>query len=236
MFRSIEVASVLFSISIWSLSAVPSPACGWWGDDDDDLIDDAITVVPSDTTSASLTPTDPEMMVRLSVAYRTGDGVEQNDNLAFEWARAAAEAGHPGAMNDLGQMYEIGFISEINDAAAVRWYQKAADLGIAAAQHSLASMLRYGRGAELDKLAADRWLRTAAEHGHPSAAGELASLIWYDQIDVGVPTEGCFWWLVAIRQGLDVSPERCFSEQPEMSEDDFDTVSERANAWMAEDP
>ncbi|MFQ5624199.1 MAG: tetratricopeptide repeat protein [Paracoccaceae bacterium] len=229
-----RVSRVPFSFLCWIFMASAPLACGWWGDGEMDHDDEAILIVPGGAAALPEMPDDPEQMARLSAAYRQGRGVAQDDGLAFEWARRAAEAGHVGAMNDLGQMYEIGIAGEIDNSAAVRWYRKAAELGSAAAQHSLASMLRDGRGVEIDEASANAWLRRAAEYGHPSAAGELASLIWHGEIPARFTAEGCFWWLVAVREGLEAPAERCLEETPGMTREMFRVLDDKAGAWVSE--
>ncbi len=224
--KAIAIAS--FTLVMVLTHATVSHACGWWGDGE-------VSLSSSDTDFfvpyLGGEPRDPSNMARLSTAYRTGDGVEQNNELALTWARRAAAAGHAGAMNDLGYMYEIGFAGEMNEAAAVFWYQKAADQEFAAAQHSLATMLRSGRGIEADIPAANIWLRRAAQNSHPSAAAELATIIWRQETSSAFPEEACFWWLIAIRLKLDVSPERCFSESPELTETEFSRLKDLVNNW-----
>lgn len=223
--KAIPLATIFFAISV-----LPSQmlACGWWGDGEINLESSESTFfIPRGDGILS----DPADMARLSTAYRTGEGVEKNDQLAVTWARRAAAAGHPGAMNDLAYMYEIGLTGEIDEKAATFWYKKAADHGIPAAEHSLSSMLRSGRGADVDVNAANTWLRRAAEHGHPSAAGELAMLIWYDEIVETHPNEGCFWWLVAIKLGLDASSERCIKISQSITETKFHELSAMAEDW-----
>lgn len=235
MYRTVRTMRVLLALSALSALALGAPAaqaCGWWGEGED-YTDDAIIIRPSDALQAlNLTPTDPAGMAELSTAYRLGNRLAQSDILAFEWAGKAAEAGHAGAMNDFAQMNEIGFLGQIDNGVAVHWYEKAAALGVAAAQHSLASMLRDGNGRDQDITAANLWLKRAANQGHDSATAELATRIWADTIAPEFPEEGCFWWLAAIRQGLDVSPQRCRQMRPDLSDTGYQALQARVDAWQ----
>jgi TPR repeat protein len=47
---------------------------------------------------------DVEAQVKLARAYQDGNGVEQNDTLAAQWYRQAAEHANPAAQNNLGKM------------------------------------------------------------------------------------------------------------------------------------
>ncbi len=222
--------AVLFAILGVFCLPHKSLACGWWGDGE-------VSIGSSDSDyfrpRIDSQLADPEDMLRLSRAFRTGDDIEKNNDLAMTWARRAAAAGHAGAMNDLGYMYEIGFASDINKEAAVFWFEKAAALGIVAAQHSLSTMLRSGLGTEVDLSLADQWLRKAAEQEHASAAGELASLIWAKEIAPQFPDEACFWWLIAIKAGLESSAERCLKKSPGLTDAEFQDLQRAATSHEA---
>jgi TPR repeat protein len=167
-------------------------------------------------------------MARLSTAYRQGNGVPRDLALARRWAQKAAEAGHIGAMNDLGQMSEAGLGGLKDETLAAHWYGAAAQYGIAGAQHSLA---REGRGAARDLAAAEGWLRRSAQQGHATAAADLSGMIWAGQATVRSPDEGCFWWLVASREGQQGAAERCRQAQPALSDEALSAVQARAAAW-----
>jgi TPR repeat protein len=217
-----RVAGVLVT-----LTCVPEavPACGWSGDGEMILFGKAdISFIPRGNSVT----TDPSEMARLSAAYRLGVGVEANRETALLWARRAAAAGHAGAMNDLAYMYETGFVGEADLAGALFWFRKSAELGIPAAQHSLAEMLREGRGVEKDIAQADILLREAAQGGHASASADLAELLWRGEIEEILPDEACFQWLVAVAGDHEGEPERCLSENPDMSEDRFETLNAMA--------
>ena len=122
-------AAVLVAAAL-VLAPVAAFACGWWGDGESDG-EESVVVGPDGAPVAEAEPLGPEQMARLSAAYRQGDGVPRNLVLARQWAQRAAEAGHAGAMNDLGQMFEAGLGGVGDQAAAAHWYGASARRGIA---------------------------------------------------------------------------------------------------------
>jgi hypothetical protein len=102
----------------------------------------------------------------------------QDDKLAVEWYRKAAEQGHANAQNSLGVMYVRGRGGlPQDDKQAVEWYRKAAEQGNAYAQNNLGVMYANGRGGlpQNEELAVE-WYRKAAEQGNTDAQAALTSL------------------------------------------------------------
>jgi TPR repeat protein len=223
-------AAAVLVVAALALTPPAAFGCGWWGDSADES-DDSVAVGPDGAPVEESESVDPGQMARLSAAYRQGDGVPRDLTLARRWARMAAEAGHAGAMNDLGQMLDEGLGGPRDEAAAARWYGEAARRGIAGAQHSLAAMLRDGRGVEGDLVAAEGWLRRSALQGHASAASDLSGMIWAGQVAARSPAEGCFWWLVASPERHQGAAERCREAQPALSDEALRAVQARAAAW-----
>lgn len=64
----------------------------------------------------------------LALCYWNGEGVEQNDSLAFEWIERSAEhwADYSDAQFLLGLFHEEGIGTKKDIAEAVKWYYKAA--------------------------------------------------------------------------------------------------------------
>lgn len=223
-------AAAVLAAAALLLASPAAFACGWWGDGESDS-EDSVVVGPDGVPLADAAPVDPGQMARLSAAYRQGDGVPRDLVLARQWAQRASEAGHAGAMNDLGQMMEMGIGGGGDQAAAAHWFGEAARRGVAGAQHSLAMMLRDGRGIEADLAAAEGWLRRSARQGHASAASDLSAMIWSGAVAARSPDEGCFWWLVAPSQGQQGAAEHCRQAQPALSDAALRAVQARAAAW-----
>jgi len=70
-------------------------------------------------------------------AYATGSGVDQDDSIAADWYRKAADLGNLEAENRLAECYRDGKGVTRDMAQAAAWYRKAAEQG-----HSGAALLR----------------------------------------------------------------------------------------------
>ena len=216
------------------LSPAVASACGWSGENLEDNNEDAVVIAPGpdsfDTNTA-------EGMAKMSEAYRLGQNVPKNEVLAKHWAKRAAEAGHPGGMNDYAQFLETGIGGPVDLEEAARWYHKAADLGVVNAQHSLANMYFEGRGLPRNEAEGVLWLRRAAAAQHPSAQAELADLIWRGRTPAQEPHEACFMWQSALQNGEQLDPERCRKQEPDLSQAGITALTKRARAaqpvvWM----
>lgn len=112
---------------------------------------------------------DVHAQLKLGKAYRDGEGVPQNDVLAFKWLRRAAEQDDPDAENDLGILYGTGKGVERDKQEAVRWYGKAAKQGNARAMFNLGAAYYNGDGVNTDDTASYAWFLLANEAGYPQA-------------------------------------------------------------------
>ena len=65
---------------------------------------------------------DPQGMLFVAFAYRTGRGVARDDRQAFHWYLQAAQAGMPEAQMEVGLMYELGIGTAVDAAEAAAWY------------------------------------------------------------------------------------------------------------------
>jgi len=68
---------------------------------------------------------DRNAMLYLGFAYRTGQGVQRNDEQAFHWYRKAARAGLPEAQIELSLMYELGIGTDPDPHEAGGWFSMA---------------------------------------------------------------------------------------------------------------
>lgn len=68
---------------------------------------------------------DPESMLFLAFAYRTGQGVPKNTQNAFNWYEKAAQAGVPEAQFELALMHELGLGTGVDAESAAQWYAQA---------------------------------------------------------------------------------------------------------------
>ncbi|MCP4355094.1 MAG: sel1 repeat family protein [Proteobacteria bacterium] len=77
----------------------------------------------------------------LGIMYRTGNGVEQNNKMAFKWFAKAAEAKFPLAMHHIGIMFYRGEGTRQNDVRALMWLKL--------------SQLYYSEGTDRDSVRQD---------------------------------------------------------------------------------
>ncbi len=107
---------------------------------------------------------------------RALDRSKESEKETFDLYRKAAEAGHPGAMNNLGSMFQNGRGVAQNDAEAIRWYRRSAELGQREAMSNLALMYANGRGVAANDAEAAHWYRKAAEAGDVQAMLAIARM------------------------------------------------------------
>ena len=81
----------------------------------------------------------------LAVAYRYGNGVEENYKEAVHWYQLASDQGYAESQYNLGVMYEEGKGVKQDKKEAVKWYQSSANRGFKWAQHKIAVLYRYGK-------------------------------------------------------------------------------------------
>ncbi|KAG0270112.1 hypothetical protein DFQ27_000413 [Actinomortierella ambigua] len=85
---------------------------------------------PTDFFSLSRKATlnDVDAQVSLAEMYETGgSGVPQDNEMAFVWYLRAAQQGHTGAMDRVGDMYAEGRGTEQSDDEAARWHKQATE-------------------------------------------------------------------------------------------------------------
>ena len=70
-----------------------------------------------------------QAQAQLAAMYANGDGVPEDNAVAFKWFRKAAEQGLPDAQNVLGLMYAAGKGTPRDDIAALVWFNLAARTG-----------------------------------------------------------------------------------------------------------
>jgi len=115
-------------------------------------------------------------MYNLGVAYSTGNGVPQSDDVALTWYMFAAEKENLESYLALGKLYSDGAAFKPDYTAALDWYTKAATAGDASAQYIVASMYLKGLGTERDAQKAAEWLKKAAAQKYGDAKTKLEEL------------------------------------------------------------
>jgi len=112
----------------------------------------------------------------LGERYRLGEGVPQDDEVAYRWFEAAAEQGEPNAQNNLGSMLRNGMGTAADSEKAVHWYGLAANGGNSDAMFNLGKSYLHGLGTPIDLPTALEWFSRAAEQGHIEAICELGTM------------------------------------------------------------
>ena len=152
---------------------------------------------------------DPEAQYQLASCYHTGYGVEENDSLAFVWAKKSAEQNYPAGLYFLAFCYETGKGCSANMSNAKFLYQKAyekamslANSGDPSAQFVVGKIFDYGNGGvKKDQEVAVRWYLRAAEQGYPGAQFNMGSCC---QLGEGVKEDkeqAVYWYRQAALQG-----------------------------------
>jgi TPR repeat protein len=102
-----------------------------------------------------------------------GQGIEQDQPLAFRWFEIAARRGHLMARNMLGRCLEHGWGCTADALLAARHYQMAAEAGLDWAMYNYANLLATGRGVVENQAQAMNLYRRAAELGHAKSMNLL---------------------------------------------------------------
>jgi TPR repeat protein len=121
-------------------------------------------------TALAADPNNPRLMFSLGRAQaHTGDGQAE----AAALFRKAADAGHAGAMYNLGLIFARGAGVAKDPVEAARWYRKAADAGNPEGMSALGMAYEEGSGVAMDPVVAMLWWRKAAEAGDTPATNRL---------------------------------------------------------------
>jgi hypothetical protein len=107
--------------------------------------------------------------LKLARAYESGLGVPQDDRLAAQWYRKAAERGNSEAQDALGAMYLVGQGLEQNKDEAARWFQKSACQGNASAMYRMGAAYYNGDGVPINDSLAYAWFKLAEAAGNQRA-------------------------------------------------------------------
>jgi TPR repeat protein len=117
---------------------------------------------------AKATAGDAEAMLVMARAYAAGSGVDQDDTIAADWYRKAADQGNLEAQIRLAESYRDGKGVARDMAQAAEWYRKAAEHGDPTAQGTLGLLYSVGAGVTRDDVEAFFWLDLAASVASPN--------------------------------------------------------------------
>jgi TPR repeat protein len=151
----------------------------------------------------------PKAQFELGSCYAKGTGVSQNDELALEWIRKAAEQYYAPALFTLGKIFEEGSFGQEKDAdEAVLWVRRAAGAGLPDAQFTLGTYYQQGAGVEVDLKKAVDWYLWAA--GQDNFSGQLLIARNFDRwSDYLLNNDAAFGYLVQMAEQGD--PESQFN-------------------------
>lgn len=110
-----------------------------------------------------------EARYQIGWLHYTGDLLEQNPELAFEWFEHAARQGFADAQNMMGSMLMQGIGIAPDAEEALTWWELAAAKGHPFAANNLWSFFSGRFGGTPDEAKAQEWRRRAAEAGSAPA-------------------------------------------------------------------
>ena len=111
---------------------------------------------------------DAPSMLLVAKAYAAGSGVDQDDAIAANWYRKAADLGNIEGEIRLAGCYRDGKGVSRDMTQAATWYRKAAEQGESAAQATLGSLYSVGQGVSRDDVEAYFWFDLAASSNGPN--------------------------------------------------------------------
>jgi hypothetical protein len=111
---------------------------------------------------------DAPSMILIAKAYSAGSGVDQDDAIAADWFRKAADLGNLEAQIRLAECFRDGKGVTRDMARAATWYRKAAEQGDPAAQATLGLLYSVGQGVPRDDVEAFFWFDLAASATSPN--------------------------------------------------------------------
>ena len=101
----------------------------------------------------------------------------QDYQQAFICYSVAAEMGHAGAQNNLGNLYRDGNGVNQDQAAALAWYTKAADQGEPYALYNMGKCHQFGYGTQVDLPRAFQYYQKATQAGHVSSYAAVGNML-----------------------------------------------------------
>lgn len=133
----------------------------------------------------------------MGMAFKEGDGVEANAEIAIAYFKIAAELGHMLAQMAVGSYYYA-----LNDCyEAIKWISMAAELGNAEALFNMGVFYMEGMGCDQDMELCAKYFHRAARRRHPEAQfayGDLLSQGWGVEQD---EKRALKWFLDAAENG-----------------------------------
>ncbi len=111
-------------------------------------------------------------LFQLAMKHIYGDGVPEDNDLAFRLLEQAHEMGHVEAGYNLGICYHYGFGAAVNLEKAFHLYLEAANAGYGKGMELVGRFYNRGIYVERDRKQAEAWLRKAISSSDPAAVEE----------------------------------------------------------------
>lgn len=118
-----------------------------------------------------------EAQYALAVMLDRGLGVRRDPDEAIRWYNAAANAGHPRAMLNIGYAYAKGEGLRQDYGQARLYFERAAAKNLAEAQYNLGLIYENGLGVKRDLAVAFKWFSLAVANRNEEAGKALDRLI-----------------------------------------------------------
>lgn len=139
-------------------------------------------------------------MTELGDVYRFGRNIANDDKLAFEWYKKAAEAGSGYGMAKLGDYYFYGIGTTKNLVESTKWYLKGTEFEHNKrwyCQQEYGFALLNGYGVDKNESLAIGYLTPPAQAGELRAQKQLAEAYF----NIGDQPNATKWFLTAAEQG-----------------------------------
>lgn len=164
------ITMILLSLGMTSLSAMENNKRKL-----DDLYENPQAIEMSQKTRQDFTKVkDPDELVKLSVLYKKGRGVVQDDNASLSLLKQAVEHNHAEAKFKMARLLKRRKLSEFDQYNVVSLLQQAAQQGYVRAQYDLGMLyLKGNMGLNQDTHRAEELLLQAADQGNAEAQNTL---------------------------------------------------------------
>lgn len=144
---------------------------------------------------------DDDAMWYLGKMYDNGWGVEQSDELAFNWFERSAKLGDADSQWEVGIMYEIGQWVNEDQKKAFEWYLKAAENGRFSAMNEVGTRYSEGNGVRESVKNAAKWYQKGAEGGHGGAQANYGVLFEFGNGVKKSVEQALYWYRLSAEQG-----------------------------------
>jgi uncharacterized protein len=140
-----------------------------------------------------------QQQIELAGAYLAGRGVPRDEKQAAYWYEKAANAGDPGAQQQIGFFYQAGIGVERNPVRAAQWFERAVAGGLISAKVNLGVAYVWGLGERKDPVFAVQLFREAAQKGSATGAYYLGLMYYFGLGIQKDASEARRWFELAVK-------------------------------------